>query len=41
MEQDVFKKLLKDKGLKVTGQRQLVLEIMAAHPAISDRKSVV
>ena len=32
MEQDVFKKLLKDKGLKVTGQRQLVLEIMAAHP---------
>lgn len=32
MEQDVLKKLLKDKGLKVTGQRQLVLEIMAAHP---------
>lgn len=32
MEQDVFKKLLKEKGLKVTGQRLLVLETMAAHP---------
>ena len=32
MELDVFKKLLKEKGLKVTGQRLLVLEIMAAHP---------
>lgn len=32
MEQDAFKKLLKEKGLKVTGQRLLVLEIMAAHP---------
>lgn len=32
MELDVFKKLLKEKGLKVTGQCLLVLEIMAAHP---------
>lgn len=32
MERDAFKKLLKDKGLKVTGQRLLVLEIMAVHP---------
>lgn len=32
MEQGVFKKLLKEKGLKVTGQRLLVLEIMAARP---------
>lgn len=32
MEQVAFRKLLKEKGLKVTGQRQLVLEIMAAHP---------
>lgn len=32
MNQDVFKKMLKDKGLKVTSQRMLVLEIMAAHP---------
>lgn len=32
MEKDLFKKLLKEKGLKVTGQRLLVLETMAAHP---------
>jgi len=32
MEKDVFKRLLKEKGLKVTGQRLLVLETMAAHP---------
>lgn len=32
MERDAFKKMLKDKGLKVTGQRMLVLETMAAHP---------
>ena len=31
MEQDVFKKMLKEKGLKVTGQRLLVLETMGAH----------
>ncbi len=32
MEQDVFKKMLKEKGLKVTGQRLLVLETIGAHP---------
>ena len=32
MKQDIFKQMLKDKGLKVTGQRLLVLETMAAHP---------
>ena len=32
MDQGVFKRMLKEKGLKVTGQRLLVLEIMAAHP---------
>lgn len=32
MERDVFKQMLKEKGLKITGQRMLVLETMAAHP---------
>ena len=32
MEQDLFKRLLREKGLKVTSQRMLVLEIMAEHP---------
>lgn len=32
MEQDIFKRMLKERGLKVTGQRLLVLETMAAHP---------
>lgn len=32
MEQERFKKMLREKGLKVTNQRLLVLEIMAAHP---------
>ena len=34
MEQDLFKRLLREKGLKVTSQRMLVLEIMAEHPGI-------
>ena len=29
MEQEVFKDMLRKKGLKVTNQRMLVLEIMA------------
>lgn len=32
MEQDLFKQLLREKGLKVTAQRTLVLEIMAENP---------
>lgn len=32
MNQEVFKEMLREKGLKVTNQRMLVLEIMAAHP---------
>ncbi len=32
MEQDLFKRLLREKGLKVTAQRTLVLEIMAENP---------
>lgn len=32
MEQDLFKRLLREKGLKVTSRRMLVLEIMAEHP---------
>ena len=32
MEQEVFKELLRKKGLKVTKQRMLVLELMAKHP---------
>lgn len=32
MKQDLFKQMLKEKGLKVTSQRLLVLETMAAHP---------
>ena len=37
-----FKKMLKDKGLKVTNQRLLVLEVLADHrDKHIDRKSVV
>ena len=32
MNQDLFKEMLKEKGLKVTSQRLLVLEMMAEHP---------
>lgn len=32
MKKDLFKKMLKEKGLKLTGQRLLVLETMAEHP---------
>ena len=32
MNENLFKTMLKDKGLKVTSQRLLVLELMAAHP---------
>ena len=32
MNQDLFREMLKEKGLKVTSQRLLVLEIMAEHP---------
>lgn len=32
MEQERFKEMLREKGLKVTNQRLLVLEIMAGHP---------
>lgn len=32
MEQEDFKEMLRKKGLKVTSQRMLVLEIMAGHP---------
>ena len=32
MGQDLFKQMLREKGLKVTGQRILILETMAAHP---------
>lgn len=32
MNQDVFREMLREKGLKVTSQRMLVLEIMAEHP---------
>lgn len=32
MNQNVFKEMLKEKGLKVTIQRLLVLEMMAEHP---------
>ena len=32
MKQELFKQMLKEKGLKVTAQRMLVLEIMANHP---------
>jgi Fur family ferric uptake transcriptional regulator len=32
MEQDVFKDMLREKGLKVTNQRMLVLELMAERP---------
>ncbi|HIX15637.1 MAG TPA: transcriptional repressor [Candidatus Hungatella pullicola] len=32
MDQEVFKEMLREKGLKVTSQRLLVLEIMAGHP---------
>ena len=32
MKKDLFKKMLKEKGLKLTGQRPLVLETMAEHP---------
>lgn len=32
MEQEVFRNILKEKGLKVTNQRLLVLETMASHP---------
>lgn len=32
MDENLFKRMLKEKGLKVTRQRLLVLEQMAAHP---------
>lgn len=32
MEQDVFKQMLKEKKLKVTNQRLLVLQLIAEHP---------
>lgn len=32
MEQDLFRQMLREKGLKITAQRTLVLEIMAEHP---------
>lgn len=32
MEQDCFKKVLRERGLKVTNQRLLVLETIAGHP---------
>lgn len=32
MEQEIFKELLREKGLKVTSQRLLVLETIADHP---------
>lgn len=32
MDQEVYKDMLRKKGLKVTNQRMLVLEIMAGHP---------
>ncbi len=32
MDQDIFKDMLRNKGLKVTNQRMLVLEIMAERP---------
>ncbi len=32
MNEDLFRQMLKEKGLKVTRQRLLVLELMAAHP---------
>ena len=32
MNENLFKRMLKEKGLKVTRQRMLVLELMAAHP---------
>lgn len=32
MKEELFKQMLKEKGLKVTAQRMLVLEIMANHP---------
>lgn len=32
MKQELFKQMLKEKGLKVTAQRMLMLEIMAGHP---------
>lgn len=32
MNENVFKRMLKEKGLKVTRQRMLVLDLMAAHP---------
>ena len=32
MDQEVFKDMLRKKGLKVTNQRMLVLEIMAERP---------
>ncbi len=32
MEQEVFKDMLRKKGLKVTNQRMLVLELMAERP---------
>ena len=32
MEQDLFKAILRERGLKVTNQRLLVLETIADHP---------
>ncbi len=32
MNESLFRQMLKEKGLKVTAQRLLVLELMAAHP---------
>ncbi len=32
MEQEIFKDMLREKGLKVTNQRMLVLELMAERP---------
>lgn len=32
MKQDIYKNTLREKGLKVTNQRMLVLEIMAETP---------
>lgn len=32
MDQEIFKDILREKGLKVTNQRLMVLEIMAEHP---------
>ncbi len=32
MKQEIFKNMLREKGLKVTNQRMLVLELMAERP---------